>query len=102
MADEELEAAPEKENSSALQVEEVFINGDSEDKISTNDHGEQESMDTISVEPLLPRKSSFMSKDGSRRHGNRKKTVSFSSMPTERKIATGRKLKHQNFQVYRP
>ena len=88
MADEELDAPPEKENS-VLQVEEVFINGDSEDKTSSMDPSEQESMDTISVEPMLPRKSSFMSKDGSRRHGNRKKTVSFSSMPTERKIATG-------------
>lgn len=88
MADEELDAPPEKENNSVLQVEEVFINGDSEDKTSSNDPGEQESMDTISVEPMLPRKSSFMNKDGTRRH-NRKKTVSFSSMPTERKIATG-------------
>ena len=88
MADEEPHVRPEKENTSVLQVEDVFINGDSEDKTSSNDPGEQEHMDTINVEPMLPRKSSFMNKDGSRRH-NRKKTVSFSSMPTERKIATG-------------
>ena len=88
MADGEPDACPEKENISVLQVEEVFINGDSEDKTSSNDPGEQEPMDSIIVQPMLPRKSSFMNKDGTRRH-NRKKTVSFSSMPTERKIATG-------------
>ena len=89
MADEEQKVGQENENLSDSQVGEVFLNGDSEDGTKCESPYDVESMDTLSSEHTMPRKSSFMNKDGSRRT-NRKKTVSFSSMPTERKIATGK------------
>jgi len=72
------------------QAEEVFVNGNSEQELKSECANDSPDMDFIPTEKILPRKSSFMNKDGSRRTHSRKKTVSFSSMPTERKIATGR------------
>ncbi|KAL4224626.1 Inactive phospholipase C-like protein 2 [Mactra antiquata] len=88
MADEETKTSPEDKNNSVLQTEDVFINGNSDSESKTESVTDQESLDTVPLDKTLPRKSSFMNKDGSRRNVNRKKTVSFSSMPTERKIAT--------------
>ncbi|KAK6191256.1 hypothetical protein SNE40_002991 [Patella caerulea] len=64
----------------------VFVNGDSGAKAEDID---VESTNELTVpKPLLPRRSSLMNKDGHSKRTPRKKTVSFSSMPTERKIAT--------------
>lgn len=90
MADEETKTYAKDTNLSDLQGGDVFINGDSEDESKNESANDQESLDTLSFEKPIPRKSSFMNKDGTRRTHNRKKTVSFSSMPTERKIATGK------------
>ncbi|KAK6191257.1 hypothetical protein SNE40_002991 [Patella caerulea] len=66
----------------------VFVNGDSGAKAEDID---VESTNELTVpKPLLPRRSSLMNKDGHSKRTPRKKTVSFSSMPTERKIATGK------------
>ncbi|XP_060582672.1 inactive phospholipase C-like protein 2 [Ruditapes philippinarum] len=88
MADEETKTFAQDTNLSDLQGGDVFINGDSDDESKNESANDQESLDTLSCEKPIPRKSSFMNKDGTRRTHNRKKTVSFSSMPTERKIAT--------------
>ena len=89
MAENGLTSA-ENDGSNREVSEEVFVNGESEvmgDRKETEEEDVQTSQDdTVSNEPMLPRKSSFMCKDGR----PRKKTVSFSSMPTERKIATGK------------
>ncbi|XP_055957983.1 inactive phospholipase C-like protein 2 isoform X2 [Patella vulgata] len=66
--------------------EDVFVNGDSGAKPEDLDI---ESTNELTVpKPSLPRRSSLMNKDGHSKRTPRKKTVSFSSMPTERKIAT--------------
>ncbi|KAK3101163.1 hypothetical protein FSP39_001437 [Pinctada imbricata] len=87
MAESELTSA-ENDSGNRLLSEDVFVNGDSEvmeDTKGTEDDGDRASIEeSTPTEPVLPRKSSFMCKDGR----PRKKTVSFSSMPTERKIAT--------------
>lgn len=90
MADEETKTFTEDTNNSDLQGGDVFINGNSDSESKNENSNDQENLDTLSLDKTIPRKSSFMSKDGSRRNHNRKKTVSFSSMPTERKIATGK------------
>lgn len=90
MADEETKTSSEERNNCVLQSEDVFVNGNSDSESKTESVTDQESLDTVPLDKTLPRKSSFMNKDGSRRNVNRKKTVSFSSMPTERKIATGK------------
>lgn len=82
-------------------TEDVFLNGDKNvcvDVCDKEDDDEDEdnavfSSDTNLPDQVLPRRSSLMNKDGSRRP-MRKKTVSFSSMPTEKKIATGKE--HRN------
>jgi hypothetical protein len=71
-----------------LKPEDVFVNGDADTSVAEDNS--QDAMDVTLPDQVLPRKSSFMNKDGSRKpQGSRKKTVSFSSMPAERKIATG-------------
>lgn len=67
----------------------VFLNGESENLDGTGDDSNSLENEENSIsDKIMPRKSSFMNKTGSRKPP-RKKTVSFSSMPTERKIATG-------------
>lgn len=91
MADENMTSAVSVERSSKTS-EDVFVNGNTdimEDDVKELDDAQTPTEDNYSNEPTMPRKSSFMCKDGSRKPP-RKKTVSFSSMPTERKIATGR------------
>lgn len=90
MADEETKTFTEDINFSDLQAGDVFINGNSDCESKSESVNDQENLDTLHLDKTLPRKSSFMNKDGSRRNVTRKKTVSFSSMPTERKIATGK------------
>ncbi|XP_071181783.1 inactive phospholipase C-like protein 2 [Mytilus edulis] len=66
----------------------VFLNGESENLDGTGDDSNSLENEENSIsDKIMPRKSSFMNKTGSRKPP-RKKTVSFSSMPTERKIAT--------------
>lgn len=89
MADEEMQTVDENPNLGDSQAGEVFVNGSSEKELKSECTNGSGNMDFIPTEKILPRKSSFMSKDGTRRNHSRKKTVSFSSMPTERKIATG-------------
>ncbi|NP_001191617.1 phospholipase C [Aplysia californica] len=100
--------ADEEENTNGIEsamddkTEDVFLNGDNtvrDDNVCEDDEEEDEedervengtcNLDTYSSDQVLPRRSSLMNrdKDGNRRP-NRKKTVSFSSMPTEKKIAT--------------
>lgn len=70
----------------------VFLNGESENLDGTGeDDVSLENGDNSVSDKIMPRKSSFMNKSGARKLP-RKKTVSFSSMPTERKIATGQLL----------
>ena len=70
----------------------VFLNGESENLDGTGDDDVSlENGDNSVSDKIMPRKSSFMNKSGARKPP-RKKTVSFSSMPTERKIATGQLL----------
>ncbi|BFZ05127.1 hypothetical protein BsWGS_08166 [Bradybaena similaris] len=97
--------ADDVENSNGIvntmedKAEDVFLNGDNnvceEEENEEDDDDEDEygvcNSDTNLPDQVLPRRSSLMNKDGSRRP-IRKKTVSFSSMPTEKKIATGRTL----------
>ncbi|KAJ8299404.1 hypothetical protein KUTeg_023464 [Tegillarca granosa] len=93
MAEEEKTVSADISSGNCLQkTDDVFVNGESDDMDDNKDTDEdaQESLDNMALpEQIMPRKSSFMCKDGSRKPGQRKKTVSFSSMPTERKIATG-------------
>lgn len=64
--------------------EDVFVNGDSNEQRNENLlHPDYNMSDT----QILPRRSSLV-KDASRRQ-NRKKTVSFSSMPGERIVING-------------
>lgn len=83
--------AEEGENADEVieKCSDVFLNGESEnlDNIGEDEASLENEENSVS-EKILPRKSSFMNKNGSRKPP-RKKTVSFSSMPTERKIATG-------------
>lgn len=94
--------ADEEENSNGFvntmeeKPEDVFLNGDNnvcDEENEEEDDDEDEygvcNSDTNLSGQVLPRRSSLMNKDGSRRP-IRKKTVSFSSMPTEKKIATGK------------
>ncbi|XP_046546164.1 LOW QUALITY PROTEIN: inactive phospholipase C-like protein 2 [Haliotis rubra] len=67
--------------------EDVFLNGDSNNKLEECEDQNTE-CDSELPESVLPRRSSLMNKDAGNRRPQRKKTVSFSSMPTERKIAT--------------
>ncbi|XP_060068281.1 inactive phospholipase C-like protein 2 [Ylistrum balloti] len=78
------------ETNYAEKSEDVFVNGDteSEEGAKVIEYETQTSQEETNVSgQVMPRKSSFMNRDGSRKP-IRKKTVSFSSMPTERKIAT--------------
>ncbi|XP_078331805.1 inactive phospholipase C-like protein 2 [Crassostrea virginica] len=89
MADENMTSAVSPERSSKIS-EDVFVNGNTdimEEDGKDSDDTQTPTEENYSNEPTMPRKSSFMCKDGSRKPP-RKKTVSFSSMPTERKIAT--------------
>lgn len=83
--------AEEGENADEVieKCSDVFLNGESEnlDNIGEDEASLENEENSVS-DKILPRKSSFMNKSGSRKPP-RKKTVSFSSMPTERKIATG-------------
>jgi hypothetical protein len=91
MAEENMTSAVSPETSGKL-CEDVFVNGGTDimdSDVKESDDVETPPEENHSNEPVMPRKSSFMCKDGSRKPP-RKKTVSFSSMPTERKIATGR------------
>ena len=93
MADENMTSAVSPERSSKIS-EDVFVNGNTdimEEDGKDSDDTQTPTEENYSNEPTMPRKSSFMCKDGSRTPP-RKKTVSFSSMPTERKIATGRRF----------
>ena len=94
MADEEKEEATVEEETSAIESpEDVFLNGDTnEEATCCGDEDDQEEIengitDDDVLEPGLPRRSSLMKKDASRRP-KRKKTVSFTSM--DKKIATGK------------
>ena len=69
-------------------TEDVFVNGDANEKLEECEEEPNTVGELDLPETVLPRRSSLMNKDGGRRP-HRKKTVSFSSMPTERKIATG-------------
>lgn len=87
MAEDERKSSSEsQEVCITSKPDDVFINGDSDEQVPEDEP--QVPADTLLPEQVLPRKSSFMNKDGSR-NTQRKKTVSFSSMPAERKIATG-------------
>ncbi|GFO50704.1 phosphoinositide phospholipase c [Plakobranchus ocellatus] len=104
MADED-ESSDEVVNIATVKMEEVILNGDNsvsvivhdeeEELIEDDDDEEDEygvfGTDSNLPDQVIPRRSSMMNKDRSRRPA-RKKTVSFSSMPTEKKIATGRGL----------
>lgn len=82
-------------------TEEVFANGDSDsvDGFKPVDYETQTSNeDTCVSGPVLPRKPSIINRDGTRK--GRKKTVSFSSMPKERKIATGTVYISTSFYIY--
>ena len=64
--------------------DEVFVNGDNE-----NESQNLLSLECTSKPPqMIPRRSSLV-KDTSRRSKDRKKTVSFSSMPNEKKVVNG-------------
>jgi hypothetical protein len=73
--------------------EDVFVNGDGDEENcdaplrEEEEEYEEEGQDGITDESGLPRRSSLMKRDASRRP-KRKKTVSFSSM--DKKIATGK------------
>ena len=70
----------------------VFLNGESENLDGTGDDDVSlENGDNSVSDKIMPRKSSLMNKSRARRLPM-KKTVSFNSMPTERKIATGQLL----------
>lgn len=84
-----MQTVDENPNFDNLQPGDVFVNGNDDKDSKSECANDSENMDFIPTDKILPRKSSFMSKDGARRNHSRKKTVSFSSMPTERKIATG-------------
>ncbi|XP_048779849.2 inactive phospholipase C-like protein 1 isoform X2 [Ostrea edulis] len=89
MAEENMTSAVSPETSGKI-CEDVFVNGGTDimdSDVKESDDVETPTEENHSNEPVMPRKSSFMCKDGSRKPP-RKKTVSFSSMPTERKIAT--------------
>ncbi|KAL5007407.1 hypothetical protein ScPMuIL_016213 [Solemya velum] len=86
MAEDERKSSSEsQEECITPKPDDVFVNGDSDEQPPEDEP--QVSADTLLPGQILPRKSSFMNKDGSR-NTQRKKTVSFSSMPAERKIAT--------------
>ncbi|GFR75162.1 phospholipase C [Elysia marginata] len=103
MADED-ETSDEIVNIANVKMEEVILNGDKNVSVIVRDGEEEDlleyededeygvfrsSSDTNLPHQGIPRRSSMMNKDRSRRPA-RKKTVSFSSMPTEKKIATGK------------
>ncbi|ESO87011.1 hypothetical protein LOTGIDRAFT_128120 [Lottia gigantea] len=85
MADDVKDSADSTENV-VEKTEDVFVNGDSDTKPEVSNNGTTNEL-TVPKQPL-PRRSSLMNKDGHSKRTPRKKTVSFSSMPTERKIAT--------------
>lgn len=92
MADEDKESAEPRELCTEKQ-EDVFLNGN-ENAEAEEDDTSQVNLDPNLPEQVLPRRSSLMNRDAASRRPQaqqRKKTVSFSSMPTERKIATGKK-----------
>ena len=92
MADEEKESAEPREQCTEKQ-EDVFLNGDENTEL--DDDTSQVNLDPNLPDQVLPRRSSLMNRDAASRRSQqpqRKKTVSFSSMPTERKIATGKKI----------
>lgn len=68
-----------------LNVDEVFTNGDME---RTKSFGSTNGDGTLLEQQKLPRRSSLI-KDNSKRVTERKKTVSFSSLPNEKAIVTG-------------
>ena len=80
MADEDSETQVKSVNS---QSDDVFINGESESGANN-----LLTPDTCMSRPVLPRRSSLV-KDHSRRAKDRKKTVSFSSMPNEKPVVNG-------------
>ncbi|KAK3768781.1 hypothetical protein RRG08_061240 [Elysia crispata] len=103
MADED-ENSDEIVNIANVKMEEVFLDGENDVPVNVqngeegefleeDDEDEDEygvfrsSSDTNLPDQVIPRRSSMMNKDRSRRPA-RKKTVSFSSMPAEKKIAT--------------
>ena len=105
MADED-ENSDEIVNIANVKMEEVFLDGENDVPVNVqngeegefleeDDEDEDEygvfrsSSDTNLPDQVIPRRSSMMNKDRSRRPA-RKKTVSFSSMPAEKKIATGK------------
>ncbi|CAL1548204.1 unnamed protein product [Lymnaea stagnalis] len=95
--------ADEEENTNGIvntmedKTEDVFLNGDNnvclnacEEEDEEEDDDEENGVCNSDInlpDQVIPRRSSLMNKDGKKR-SNRKKTVSFSSMPTEKKIAT--------------
>ena len=103
MADED-ENSDEMVNIANVKMEEVILNGDNDVSVIVRDEeddglleDEDDDEDEYGVfssdanlpDQVIPRRSSLMKKDCSRRPA-RKKTVSFSSMPKEKKIATGK------------
>lgn len=69
-----------------IPVDEVFVNGDT--SVTPSEDNVEDSMDANLPEKVLPRRSSLL-KETTNRKTQRKKTVSFSSMPAERPITTG-------------
>ena len=87
MADDEKDPTGESDQQNVVEKD-IFVNGDADDK---HEESEPDPSNSLNIpEQVLPRRSSLMNKDGAGRRPQRKKTVSFSSMPTERKIATGK------------
>lgn len=84
MADE---AEVETNNSAQNpQTDEVFQNGEED---STRNNNLLNPEYNMLPEQVLPRRSSLL-KDGSKRAKDRKKTVSFSSMPNEKTVVNGK------------
>ena len=89
MADDEVttagDASESKKSMPGENRDEVFENGELDDAKGNSylhpEYGAQ-------TDPVLPRRSSLM-KDSSRRN-QRKKTVSFSSMPNEKTVVNGK------------
>ena len=76
---------PPSPGGDSIPEDEIFLNGDSQNEKKNNLLHPGDNY--CGPENPIPRRSSLV-KDGSRRT-NRKKTVSFSSMPAEKKIVNG-------------
>ena len=95
MADDEKEETIAEENIALEPSEDVFLNGEANGDATCRaedgeEEGEEEDQNGINDNlpgSVLPRRSSLMKKDASKRP-QRKKTVSFSSV--DKKIATGK------------